>query len=676
MARQRATRDRKTAILGMLGGIVLVTLIGQLLLLPAGDELARWSYDVPFPWSRQKPPENLVMVYLDTKIKSELGQPTDEPLDRRFYVQLLERLTADGAKLVLFDILFDSPSADPSTDDRFAEAIRRQGRVVLVGYLVNQFQGTDGNKDKANIVTTVAMPPTRVLTDAAAGWGLAEISPDPADQCVRVLDTGSEDFPSASWVAASVLKAPVAKRPESRRDRRWLNYYCPPLLFRSVNFNEALARDGLPGGYFRDKIVIVGTRPRTGGLAGAEREEFKTPYTRYDIASGPAIHALSLLNLQRGDWMTRLTFVQESALVFIWGILISVALLRLRPWAAMLVAPAAFCGFALAAVWVQARYQLWFSWLTPAAVQTSIALGWSVGFRYLVESRRRRKLRRAFAAYLSPQMADRIADSDVDVALGGKEVHATIMFTDLEGFTSMTEKLPPSEVSRILISYFNETTRAILEKDGTIIKYMGDAVMAVWGAPLAHARAAQTAVLAALGMRHAGSKDIAGRRFRTRIGLNSGLVLAGNLGSEFRFDYTLIGETTNVASRMESLNKYFGTDILITESTRRELDDQIAVRLLGQFIVAGTTRPLGIFEVLGEASEFRPPPAWLEDFAAALEHFNKRELEQAETLFRKVSVQRGAPDGPSGFYLKEIARLRASPESDAPWDGVIRFETK
>ena len=255
-------------------------------------------------------------------------------------------------------------------------------------------------------------------------------------------------------------------------------------------------------------------------------------------------------------------------------------------------------------------------------------------------------------------------------------MHATIMFTDLEGFTAMTEKMPPSEVSRILISYFTETTRAILEKDGMIIKYMGDAVMAAWGTLPPNPRSAQTAVEAALKMRKAGGREIAGRHFRTRIGINTGLVLAGNLGSEFRFDYAAIGETTNVASRMESMNKYLGTDILITEATWRELDGDVVVRPLGGFVVAGTTRSIGIYEVIGASSEFSPAPLWLEQFANALEHFKRRELDLAEAAFQKVSESRGVPDGPSGFYLKEIARHRAQPISDAPWDGVIRFESK
>ena len=667
MGDSKSQRDRTNARLGILGGVILVTIVGQLLLQPLGDGLARWSYDAFFPLQHQVPDE-LVMVYLDPKIKRNLGQSADEPLDRKFYARLLDRLRADGARLVLFDILFDSHGPDPAVDASFAEAMGKHGKVVLVGYLVKQFQG--------NIVTTAPMPPTPALADSAAGWGLANVAIDP-DFEVRTLGAGDGDVPSVSWIAASVLGAEITRDPASRLRERWLNYYCEPTALKAVNLDHALEAGGLPAGFFRDKIVVVGSRGEA-GVAGADRDEFRTPYSLLNKppAPGATLHAFALLNLVRSDWLTRLTRVQESAVVLLWGILISVLLPRFRPWPAMGVAAVAFCGLALVANWIQLRQQVWFSWLVPAAVQTSAALVWSVGFRYLVETRRRRRIHRALSVYVSPRMAERIADSDFDLSLGGKEIYATIMFTDLEGFTALTERMPPSEVSHILISYFTETTRAILDKDGMIIKYMGDAVMATWGALPPNPRSAQTAVMAALDMRKAGGKEIAGRNFRTRIGINSGLVLAGNLGSEFRFDYSLIGETTNVASRLESMNKHLGTDILITEATRRELDSDVVVRALGQFIVAGTTRPLGIYEVVGKGDEFNPGPSWLAQFAKALEHFKLRELDAAEVAFQKVSELRGVPDGPSGFYLREIARHRAKPSSNSPWDGVIRFESK
>ena len=305
-----------------------------------------------------------------------------------------------------------------------------------------------------------------------------------------------------------------------------------------------------------------------------------------------------------------------------------------------------------------------------------MALVWGVGYRFVVADRRRRQLRRAFGAYLSPYMADQIANSEFDLELGGKEVEASIMFTDLEGFTKMSESLPPAEVSKILVAYFNQTTSAILEQDGTIIKYIGDAVMAVWGAPLPEKNHAQRAVIAAWGMSQAGKQEIEGHRLRTRIGVNTGIVLSGNLGSKFRFDYTCIGDTTNFASRLESLNKHLGTDILISEFTAQHLDGTIKLRRLGNFIVAGKKKAVGILEVLGPAKDFPQDAPWLTEFATALKHFQNGELEAAEKVFQQTITQRGGKDGPSEFYLKQIAKVRVARTDREVWDGAVRLDEK
>ncbi len=274
-------------------------------------------------------------------------------------------------------------------------------------------------------------------------------------------------------------------------------------------------------------------------------------------------------------------------------------------------------------------------------------------------------------------MADRIADSEFDLSLGGKEVETTIMFTDLEDFTSMTETLPPEEVSRILTTYFTETTRAILEEDGTIIKYMGDAVLAVWGAPMPEPQHAERAVRAAWGMIQAGRKEIAGRSLRTRIGINTGKALAGNLGSDFRFDYAVIGDTTNTASRLEGLNKYFATDLLIGEATRKQLSGRIWTRALGRFLLAGKSQPVSVYEVLGVDSAPVEEPAWVTSFDAALRDFTQRRLDESEKHFRQVIKLRGGQDGPSEFYLKQITSSRAiAPSPERSWDGIIVILSK
>jgi adenylate cyclase len=658
----------KAASIGGLAGVLLTVLCGIVLTRPIGDALAQLSYDLPFPFQTGIPSE-LVMVYIDAGAKRNLQQPTDKPLDRHFHVKLLDRLRDDGAKVVFYDLLFDQPSSDQTADEEFARAIRRNGHVVLVADYAQQLQ-------RSNFLIDEPIPPIPSLREAAAGWGLARITLD-ADHIVRRIDSGSDNYPSATWVAASFLRAEVTKSPQNRLQERWLNFPGSPHEFRAIKFDQAISSQSLAPGFFREKIVVVGSRPEV-GVEGDQPEAFRTPYSTFNrpLATGGAIHATSLLNLVRGDWLTRLGAKSELGIIVLWGSFVGVLLMVLRPWYAIVAAiilAALLAGFSIL---LPIQRHVWFAWTIPVMAQTPIALIWGVGYQYIVESRRRRHIRRAFALYLSPYMADRIADRDFDLSLGGKEVEATVMFTDLAGFTSMSEPLTPTEVSKMLTSYFTRMSKAIKDRNrGTLIKYLGDGVMASWGAPEPDPQHAQHTVLAALDIIRAGQESGNGPPLRTRIGINTGIFLAGNLGSEDRFDYTLFGDATNFASRLEGLNKYLGTNILISDATFRQLKNGIQTRALGRFIVVGTSKPAAVYEVLGRTIEFQPTPAWLDTFARALDHFAKRELDAAEKMFRQTVELRGGKDGPSQFYLQRIERERTKPDTSV-WDGTVRLQEK
>ena len=276
-----------------------------------------------------------------------------------------------------------------------------------------------------------------------------------------------------------------------------MNYYGPRGSFHSVSMAQALMPNGVPPDFFKDKIVLVGGQFALGGLM-VGRDEFTTPYSRsnHQFTPGTEIHATILLNLLRGDWLTRMALNRETALVVFIGLLAG-ALAFLRPLPAAFVAIIISAGIACCACALVWHQRIWFAWLIPSAIQIPFGLSWCITSQYLLESRRRKELRKAFGFYLSPEMADRIAESDFDLRPGGKVVEATIIFTDLEHFTTLSEDLDPAEVSAILIAYFEQTTRCVLKNKGMIIKYVGDAVMAAWGAPIdepAHAiRAAEAA---------------------------------------------------------------------------------------------------------------------------------------------------------------------------------------
>ena len=531
------------------------------------EPLVRLSYDLPFLWRAPIDTHEIVLVYLDELSAKQLNQPLDDAWNRALHGALLDRLTDDKARLVFYDVVFDQPR-DPAADAAFAESMRRSGRVILGAFL--------DRKERQGVRSESIAAPIKLLRKAAASWGVSAWNVDP-DYGVRRIYFGNGVKATVTWEAAKFLGAPITRESRETLEPHWVNYYGPRGCFHAVSMAQALMPNGVPPDYFKDKIVLVGSQFAIGGqMVG--RDEFATPYSRsnHQFTPGMEIQATILLNLLRGDWLTRMAVNRETALIVFIGLFAGgLSFSWFRPWQATIAAAFISAAIACAACLLVWHQRIWFAWLIPAAMQMPFGLAWSVSSQYLLESRRRKELRKAFGFYLSPQMADLIADSDFDLHPGGKVVEATVIFTDLESFTTISEDLDPAEVSALLIAYFEQTTRCILKNKGTIIKYVGDAVMAAWGAPIDEPAHAICATEAACDLRCLAEIEVRGKKLRTRVGVHSGQVLAGNLGSSFRFDYTMIGDTTNFASRLESLNKYLGTQVLISEAVREPTRRQV-----------------------------------------------------------------------------------------------------
>lgn len=630
-------------VAGCVGGGLLAAAVGCALLhYNFGQALVQLSYDLPYLIRADLPQPGIVLVYID-KVSREKYQLPSGLLDRRRHVELLQRLTRDRARMVFYDVVFQAEL--PDIDPAFAAAMREHGNVVIGGFHSHSMHDT---QERGLITESVVS--NRTLREAARHYGLLMVGRPNTKLAVRDIFTGTEDEEAAVWTAARPLNPSLI--PESRLDERWLNFYGPTPAFPAVSFAQAVATNDIPSAVFRDKIVVIGSQPDE-LLTTTGPDKFATPWTRFGHTLGPGAEflATSLGNLAQGNWLRRISASSEAWLIVLLGFAIGVALSLLRPWAATAMALTAILLITALGVYLPFYKNIWWAWFIPVGAQVPLALVWSVSYQYAVASRRERQMQKAFSSYLSPHLVKRIAASDLELTLGGKEVEATILFTDLEGFTTMAESLPPAEVSSILTGYFNRITTHILEHDGTIIKYIGDAVMAVWGAPLADPRQAERAVLAARGMAQASQAPFAGRRLRTRIGINTGKALAGNLGSSFRFDYTVIGATTNLASRLEALNKPLGTDILISAATREKLPGTIATRYLGSFVLRGTTQPTALYEV-----PLLEPPH-LAMFEKAVHACEAGDLVSAKTLFEQIAKD----DPPAAFYLKHLATLQKMP---------------
>ncbi|MFQ5457535.1 MAG: adenylate/guanylate cyclase domain-containing protein, partial [Myxococcota bacterium] len=275
---------------------------------------------------------------------------------------------------------------------------------------------------------------------------------------------------------------------------------------------------------------------------------------------------------------------------------------------------------------------------------------------------RSRETRKAFEAYAPPEVVDMIVGSPEKLVLGGERRDISVLFSDIEGFTSLSEALSPEEVTRLLHSYLTPMTEIVFDHKGTLDKYIGDAIMAIFGAPLHNADHAERACCAALAMMAALDKlkdkawyDRGWPDLQIRIGISSGPMAVGNMGTDMRFAYTAIGDGVNLASRLEALNKEYGTRVLISEFTRDRLKSVFSVREIDVVRVRGKQIPVRVYELRGEGVPSVEEARFISDFETGLKAFRSRAWEEAKVRFRTCLAQIH-DDGPARVMLARCER--------------------
>jgi class 3 adenylate cyclase/CHASE2 domain-containing sensor protein len=401
-----------------------------------------------------------------------------------------------------------------------------------------------------------------------------------------------------------------------------------------------------------------------------------------DSIPGVFVHATFANNLLRGGGLREMGAAGEG--------LASVLLLGATAAAAMTLpaATAAAAFLALGAAWTAAsvaalRLELVWPFLT--ALAAAFAAGAALlGYRFAVADQDKRLLRKSFALYLAPAMVDRLIAAQAPPELGGEEREITVMFSDVAGFTGLSEGLTPQQLVQVMNVYLSAMTDIVEAHGGFVDKYIGDAIVAVFGAPMddpAHARNAVEAAIACnaklAAMNADPAKPFLGHKLKARIGLNAGRALVGNIGSKKRFNYTVMGDTVNLASRLEGANKYFGTNVMCADTVKALADaapgPAIAWRELDRVQVKGRARPVTIYEPMGLAGALAPdagPRA--EAFAAALARYRARDFAGARAILGRPPL---AGD-PAAASLAERAAAHEAEPPGADWDGVTALDAK
>ena len=283
----------------------------------------------------------------------------------------------------------------------------------------------------------------------------------------------------------------------------------------------------------------------------------------------------------------------------------------------------------------------------------------------------------AFRKFIPSDLVKSLVSEGIEPRPGGSVRTLTVMFADIAGFTGLSERLG-DRIIPLLSSYLDTMSREVSTHGGTIDKFIGDAVMAFWGAPATNADHAVDACRAALtcqrALRESGLADDGGKPLRVRIGVNSGDMLVGNIGSEFRLNYTVIGDAVNVASRLEGANKEYGTEIIIGEETRRLADAAIHVRELDRLMVYGRAGGIAIYELLEMAGPRASSPAWVALYDSGLAAYRSRDFTAAADFFQRVLEAR-AIDQPARIMLERCRQFLTSPPGN-DWEATNAMRTK
>jgi adenylate cyclase len=460
--------------------------------------------------------------------------------------------------------------------------------------------------------------------------------------------------------------------PTDETGRLLINYLGPAKTFPHYSISDIIQRR-LPADYFRNKMVIVGATAT--GIYDLRVTPFSAVYP------GVEIHANVIDNILHQNFLEQsgCTVFLDICSIVLLGLVIGLALPRLKAVRGMLLSLFMMVLYVSVNVFLFTHFKMWLNIVYPVLTMLTIYFGITV-YRYMTEEKEKKKIRGAFQHYLTASVINEMLRDPSKLKLGGDKKELSVLFSDIRGFTTVSESLTPEELVCLLNEYLTAMTDVVFKYSGLLDKYIGDAVMAVFGAPVNqpdHAlRASKTALDMMSELRRLQKKWAGEGRpvLNIGVGVNSGDMVVGNMGSEMRFDYTVMGDSVNLGSRLEGLNKEYGTNIIISESTYLAVKDELFCRELDAVRVKGKLHPIKIYELLCEKKDSAPFESFVKLFEEALAKYKQGLWDEAIGAFQKVlEVKLGDP--PSLLYIRRCQELKEHPP-EGTWDGVYTMTKK
>jgi adenylate cyclase len=681
-----------------------------------GWEHAAWSWRVRMFAPRSTPSPAVKVILLD-QASLDWGKKENGwvwPWPRTVYTALLDFCRRGGAKAVAFDVLYTEPSSYEAADDlalgtaigrtpgsvgafmlstRSGEATNWPAGIAPPPFL---FSGLDPwlalPRSQPVIMPRATFPIPEVATNSTL---LANVSdqPDPDGQFRRASlfrVFAGKAVPTLGLAAYLAAERSAGRNPRLRLETGWLDLEGRQAPIDDCG-NAILRFHGKNGAhetYSAAAVIQSELRLQAGEAPVLKPEVFKDAYVFFGFSApglldlrptplsrvypGTEIHATTLDNLLKASFLRDAPAGAVAVATLFLGLLSGAVVTLGRKARQSVLAFAVLAPVPILAAFAAYPLGWWWPLVVPTGTVAAALVGGLV-LNYATEGRQKAFLKRAFKHYLGADVIDQIIADPSRLRLGGEKRELTIFFSDIEKFSSFSEKLDPETLTRLLNEYLTDMTDIILEEGGYLDKYIGDAIVAFWNAPANqpdHAVRAARSVLRChrmLAERRGLYQQKTGVVIKARIGMHTGAVTVGNMGSRDRFNYTILGDAANLASRLEGANKVFGTYNMISEVTWAQTQGRFLGRELGRIRVVGREQPVRVYEILGLAGE--PQPAFVPDFEAGLKLCLNGQWQEALDCF-----QRHPEDPPSAAYASQCQRRLGA--GGGTWDGIWSLTEK
>ena len=639
---------------------------------------------------------DVVIVAVDDQSFASI--PFKWPWPRTYHAALIRNLRRGGVHTIVFDIQFTEESTvDPEQDDELARAIVEGDDVVLAGKMIVE--------DREGFFMQSLLPPIKKLR-AVAPFGLADTYFD-SDGFVRryflYRDYNEERYLSlglATLVKYLGLEGDpkilvtetdtgdytlggqyLLRRYDTGLPSTFINFYGPAYSFKTISFEQVVDEEGLEllleHDVFKDKIVLIGAS------VDELHDLFSTPFYVLGgeaLMPGVEIHANFVQMVLNQDFFGKVDDGVAYALTFVFALVIAFLIKQTKPLIGILSAVGIAGAYFAVNILLFTQMSIIMNFITPIGAIGLAFIGCNA-YQYFSEEKEKLYIRSVFKHYLAENVVDTVLQDAEGLAFGGERRTLTVVFSDIRSFTTYSEKHTPEDVVNNLGEYLTDMVDVILRYGGMLDKFVGDEIMAVFGAPVHVPDHAERGCLTALEMIR--SLDLLKERwaaegketFDIGVGVNTGEMIVGNLGSRQIFDYTVIGDSVNLGARLEGINKVYKTanNIIISEFTKNELSDNLTTRELDSVRVKGKTRPVAIYELVGEKDIIVYSDEFLGHCAEGITAYKGQEWDRAVGEFKKALVLN--EDDVCSMYIKRCRHFKKYPPGD-DWDGVFTLKTK